>query len=46
VHIVVYQQKMPKYFNVKVKLRSFNIGDLVLRKVNTRNLADSKLGRN
>ena len=28
-----YQQKMAEYFNQRVKLRKFNIGDLVLRKV-------------
>ena len=28
-----YQQKMAEYYNQRVKLKRFNIGDLVLRKV-------------
>ena len=28
-----YQQKMTEYYNNRVKLKSVNIGDLVLRKV-------------
>jgi len=28
-----YQQKMAKYYNQKVKLKRFGIGDLVLRRV-------------
>ena len=41
-----YQQKMSGYYNHRVKLRKFNIGDLVLRKVTptTKNPAHGKLG--
>jgi len=41
-----YQQKMLEYYNQRVKLRRFNIGDLVLRKVMPvmKNLAHGKLG--
>ena len=41
-----YQQKMAKYYNQRVKLKRFNIGDLVLRKVMpaTKDLAQGKLG--
>ena len=40
------QQKMAKYFNQRVKLKRFSIGDLVLRKVilATKDLAQGKLG--
>ena len=31
-----FQQKMAEYYNKRVKLRQFDIGDLVLRKVTTR----------
>ena len=41
-----YQQKMPKYYNKRVKLRQFNIGDLILCKVTpaTKDLTQGKLG--
>ena len=41
-----YQQKIAEYYNRRVKLKRFNIGDLVLRKVTpgTKDPAQSKLG--
>ena len=41
-----YQQKMAEYYNQRVKLKRFSIGDLVLRKVTpaTKDLAQGKLG--
>ena len=41
-----YQQKMSGYYNHRVKLRRFNIGDLVLRKVSPamKNPAHGKRG--
>ena len=41
-----YQQKMAEYYNKRVKLRRFDIGDLVLRKVTpaTKDSAQGKLG--
>lgn len=41
-----YQQKMSEYYNQRVKLRKFNIGDLILRKVmpTTKNPAHGNLG--
>ena len=41
-----YQQKMAEYYNQRVKLKRFNIGVLVLRKVTpaTKDLAQGKLG--
>ena len=41
-----YQQKMTEYYNQRVKLKRFNIRDLVLRKVTstTKDLAQGKLG--
>ena len=41
-----YQQKMTEYYNQRVKLKRFNIRDLVLRKVTstTKDLALGKLG--
>ena len=41
-----YQQKMAEYYNKRLKLRRFNIGDLVLRNVTTatRDPAQGKLG--
>ena len=41
-----YQQKMPKYYNKRVKLIQFNIGDLILCKVTpaTKDLTQGKLG--
>ena len=41
-----YQQKIAEYYNRRVKLKKFNIGDLVLRKVTlaTKDLAQGKLG--
>ena len=44
--MVKYQKKMAEYYNQKVKLKRFNIGDLVLRKVTptTKDAAQGKLG--
>ena len=41
-----YQQKMAEYYNQRVKLKRFNIGDLVLRKVTptTKDPMQGKLG--
>ena len=41
-----YRQKIAEYYNRSVKLRRFNIGDLVLRKVTlaTKDPAQGKLG--
>ena len=41
-----YQQKIVEYYNRRVKLKRFNIGDLVLRKVTpaTKDPAQGKLG--
>ena len=41
-----YQQKMTEYYNQRVKLKRFNIGDLVLQKMTstTKDLAQGKLG--
>ena len=41
-----YQQKMAEYYNKRVKLRQFDIGDLVLRKVSpaTKDSTQGKLG--
>ena len=41
-----YQQRIAEYYNQRVKLRRFNIGDLVLRKVTpaTKDPAHGKLG--
>lgn len=41
-----YQQKMQNYYNQRVKLRRFNLDNMVLRKVSqaTRNPARGKLG--
>lgn len=41
-----YQQELKKYYNRRIKSREFNVGELVLRQVNsgTRNPADGKLG--
>ena len=41
-----YQQKMTEYYNQRVKLKRFNIRDLVLQKVTstTKDLAQGKLG--
>ena len=41
-----YQQKIAEYYNRRVKLRRFNVGDLVLRKVTpaTKDPAQGKLG--
>jgi hypothetical protein len=43
-----YQERMAKYFNRKVKPRSFEVGDLVLRKVTlaTRDPVEGKLAPN
>ena len=41
-----YQQKIAEYYNRRVKLKRFNVGDLVLRKVTpaTKDPAQAKLG--
>uniref|UniRef100_A0A2N9EPX2 Uncharacterized protein n=1 Tax=Fagus sylvatica TaxID=28930 RepID=A0A2N9EPX2_FAGSY len=46
--IALYQEKMAKYYNTKVKLRRFEIGDWVLRKVTqaTKDSSQGKLGLN
>jgi ribonuclease HI len=46
--IALYQEKMAKYYNTKVKLRRFEIGDWVLRKVTqaTKGPSQGKLGPN
>ena len=43
-----YKQKIAEYYNRRVKLKNFNIGDLVLRKVTpaTKAPAQGKLGPN
>ena len=43
-----YKQKIAEYYNQRVKLKKFNIGDLVFRKVTlaTKDLAQGKLGPN
>ena len=43
-----YKQKIVEYYNRRVKLKKFNIGDLVLRKVTpaTKDPAQGKLGPN
>ena len=44
--MALYQQKMPKYHNQMVKLRRFNLDDMVLQKVSqaTMGSAQRKLG--
>ena len=44
--MIKYQKKMAEYYNQRVKLKRFNIGDLVLRKVTpaTKEPAQGKLG--
>uniref|UniRef100_A0A2N9GCW7 Uncharacterized protein n=1 Tax=Fagus sylvatica TaxID=28930 RepID=A0A2N9GCW7_FAGSY len=46
--IALYQGKMARYYNTKVKLRRFEIGDWVLRKVTqaTKDPSQGKLGPN
>uniref|UniRef100_A0A2N9I9Y3 Uncharacterized protein n=1 Tax=Fagus sylvatica TaxID=28930 RepID=A0A2N9I9Y3_FAGSY len=46
--ITLYQEKMATYYNTKVKLRRFEIGDWVLRKVTqaTKDSSQGKLGPN
>ena len=41
-----HKEAMARYYNKKVKVRKFNIGDLVLRKVSqeTKDLSQGKLG--
>ena len=43
-----YKQKITEYYNRRVKLKKFNIGDLILRKVTpaTKDPAQGKLGPN
>jgi hypothetical protein len=46
--IALYQGKMARYYNTKVKLRRFEVGDWVLRKVTqaTKDPSQGKLGPN
>lgn len=46
IHIAAYQEKTAQYFNKRVKPRSFNLGDWVLRKVTlaTKDPTEGKLG--
>ena len=46
--IALYQGKMARYYNIKVKLRRFEVGDWVLRKVTqaSKDLSQGKLGPN
>ena len=46
--IACYQDQMAKHYNIKVKPRLFQVGDLVLKKVMiaTKNPTQSKLGPN
>ena len=48
IRLASYQRQMKRGYDKNIKPRSFQIGDLVLRKVvaNTRNLTDGKLGPN
>ena len=48
IRLASYQQQLKKGYNKNVRPRSFQQGDLVLRKVlgNTKNLNDGKLGPN
>ena len=48
IRLASYQRQMKRGYDKNIKPRSFQIGDLVLRKVvaNTRNLNDGKLGPN
>ena len=48
IRLASYQQQLKKRHNKNVRPRSFQQGDLVLRKVlgNTKNLNDGKLGPN
>ena len=41
-----HKEVMARYYNRKVKVRRFNIGDLILRKVSqaTKELSQGKLG--
>ena len=41
-----YKEAMARYYNKKVKVRRFNIGDPILRKVSqaTKDLSQGKLG--
>jgi hypothetical protein len=46
--VAIYQSKIARHFNKKVRVRSFKEGDLVLRKVtqNTRRRSDGVLAPN
>jgi len=48
VRMALYQQRMTKYYNSKVKTQTFRKGDLVIRRVlaNTKNPTDGTLGPN
>ncbi len=43
-----YQENMVRYYNTKVKLRQFSIGDFILRKITlaTKDPTQGKLGSN
>ena len=44
----LYQERMTRYYNQRVKLKCFNLGDMVLRKVSqaTKDPNEGKLGPN
>ena len=46
--MALYQERITRYYNQRVKLKHFNPGDLVLRKVSqaTKDLNEGKLGPN
>ena len=46
IRLGIYQQRVAKYYNSKVRRRSFKVDDLVLRKVfqNTQEVNSGKLG--
>ena len=46
--MALYQERMTRYYNQRVKLKRFNLGDMVLRKVSqaTKDLNEGKLGPN
>ena len=48
VQAVAYKQRVSQYYNKKVKRRSFQVGDLVLKAVNqsTKDPSHGKLGPN
>ena len=46
--MALYQERMTRYYNQRVKLKRFNLGDMVLRKVSqaTKDPNERKLGPN